>query len=194
MGTSMKFLAMVFIIVGLQTKVHAATILTFDTCTDLVGEFAIDDFSFDSDGNNALYTSYKLNNVAGVDFINNTRKNLVKTLQHLCNSKNGKVTIEELKELHHDACSDECIKQSSSFKPSFAGSYKMKENANMACLTVCNRTQRKINMFIKGINVGKINNSKNTSDCGAGVTSTGRNIIKSTNIDAVEKTINSTSK
>ena len=109
-----------------------------------------------------------------------------------CQSEKEGVAIEAFRDKFNETCSNECQDQSSIFKDPLIGDNSMKMNADAVCLSICNSTRKKLEMFIEGVGLGRSLSEKDSADCSASVTNSGRNVTNK-DFDTVIKEVRSSS-
>ena len=190
-GLMKSLTAALLIIAALQSLAFGETIIKEEKCKSLAHNLSITAFS--SNNNGMLYAPYKLSEDKGEEYINKTRRALQEKMLKFCESKKVGVSVEEFRDKHHEVCSSECQEQSSIFKDPLIGANKTKMNADTVCLSICNKTRGKLDMFIEGIGLGKSLSKEASADCSASVSNSGRDIIKTDDLDSVNKKVKSSS-
>lgn len=180
-----------FLIVNLQSFAFGKTIIKEEKCTRLASDVSIVAFSFDTNG--MLYAPYQLQKGKGIEYIDKTRTALNHKMVEFCQSEKAGVFIEEFRDKFHGACSNECQEQSSIFKDPLIGTNSMKMNADTVCLSICNKTKDKLDMFIEGIDLGKNLTKKGSGECGASISNSGRGVVKTKDFDTIIENVKSSS-
>lgn len=186
-----KTTLILFLIANFHSFAFGKTIIKDEKCVRLAGDVSIVAFSFDTNG--TLYNPYQLSKGKGVEYIQNTRTALEKKMVEFCKSEKKGVSIEDFRDKFHGACSNECQEQSSMFKAPLIGTNSMKSNADTVCLSICNKTRAKLDMFIGGIELGKSLTKKGSGDCSASVSDAGRATVKTKDFDTVIENVKSSS-
>ena len=186
-----KITCALFLIVNFQSLAFGKTILKDEECKGLSSKVSISAFSFDTNG--ALLDPYGLRKGKGVEYFAKTRAALENKMNAFCKSDKAGVTVEDFRNEYHNTCAIECQDQSSVFKDPLIGANKPKRDADTVCLTICNKTLDKLDMFIEGIELGKKHSQKPENDCTAGVSDSSRNKVKVKDIDAIIDHVKSSS-
>ncbi|MDD4976680.1 MAG: hypothetical protein PHY93_20160 [Bacteriovorax sp.] len=178
-----RAISVLFLIANLQSVAFGYTFINEEKCSKLAVQVSTVAFSFDS--TDVLYSPYKLNKDKGVEYVNKTRTALANKMMQFCKSNIEGVFIEDFKDKFHGTCSNECQEQSSMFSDPLIGDNYMKRNADTVCLSICNKTKEKLDMFIEGIELGKNLAKKASGDCSTSVSDSGRSKVNTKNVDSI---------
>lgn len=165
--------------------VFAGTAIDDEKCKSLASDVSIVAFSGDTNG--MLYDPYDLRKGDGATYISQTRKAIKEEMVEFCKSEKA-VTLEKFREKFHGTCSSSCQDQSKIIKNKNA-----QMNADTVCLSVCNKTDRSLEMYIAGANLAKSAAKKENADCSSSVSSAGRGMIKTKDLDEVAEKAQSAS-
>lgn len=170
-----KITCVLFLLTIFQSFAFGKTILKNELCGKLSQDFSFGAFAFYTNG--MLFDPYSLRKGKGVKFIDTTRKSLEKKMTEFCKTKTTSTSIEDFRDKFKSTCSDECSEQFSLSKDA------LENDAKVVCLTICDKSKDKLDLFIEGINLGKNLSQKESSDCSKGVSDTSRseNSIKNFN-------------
>lgn len=151
------------------------TTMKNETCKNLSNKVSFEAFSEKANAEN--YIANNIDNTQGIKYIGAVKTALAKQMNNFCETKYNKVTIDDFKNEYHAKCSSTCQDNTDIFKGLTAKSKK--DNADLACLTVCNNSYRKLELVEKGIKLAAAQEPQGTTaNCDNAVSNTSRNAVK----------------
>lgn len=152
------------------------TAIKNDMCKGLANKVSFEAFS--DQANKQNYEANDLNDEQGLKYISAVKTSLAKQMNDLCDAQIDKVSITDFQNEYHATCPSNC--QTS--KKIFTGllSNSQKDKANLACMTVCNDSYRKLALVEKGIKLAAAQEPQAPSaSCGNAVSNVSKNAVKS---------------
>jgi hypothetical protein len=146
-------------------------------CKELAVNVSTVAFSPDKSSNYSLMNLKKDNSF---NYFDTTRKEIKKELYAYCENDKSLKTVQDFQEQFHSACGSTCSNNLDKFykKPTF-GSNKEKDNADLTCLSICNRTNDNLDFLRHGARLSEKQRKPETSaaaDCNGVVSNKGRNM------------------
>lgn len=166
------------------------TMLKVDVCSKLSSK--VSNSLFSSDLNEASFENSSSVNI-DLDYVKNMRIELEFKMKDYCKINLRGVSVGDFTQRFQTNCGVSCKTQSSKFKDPVFGENKIKRFAEKKCLAICNEAKNKLDIFMEGIEYGASITKNENANCSSSIYSSGRNIVKTKDIEPIVKEVESKS-
>jgi hypothetical protein len=150
--------------------------------------------AFSSDGNSS-FSLLGLNNPKATGFFDTTRKQIHERMTAYCKDDKSLKTIDDFENQFQESCEPGCSDNIGKFyKDSILGASTEKKNAELTCLSLCNKTLHNLEFVKTGARFSgkELKPTRSAAaDCTGAVSDSGRSKTKEPSWDEVQKNVGS---